>query len=125
MLLGGTAGAAGNGALEARVPFSFAAGDASLAPGTYTVDRHPSGLILLRGARQGAFLWTDRTVSASSHGSTRLVFHRYGDRYFLRQVWFSGASGYAFRETRAERETASRRGKAASAPALVVVAAHG
>jgi hypothetical protein len=123
-LVGGAAAQTGDGGLEARVPFGFSAGGAALAPGTYTLQRQASGVILVRGIRSGAFLATESSVESKRQGVTRLVFHRYGNQYFLRQVWFAGTRGYALPQTRAERETASRAGKLASAPVVVVVAAH-
>jgi hypothetical protein len=56
--------------------------------------------------------------------STRLVFHRYGDRYYLRQVWFNGTSGYGVRETREERALAARARELALAPGVVTVVAR-
>src|SRR5207244_6047829 len=42
--------------------------------------------------------------------STQLVFHRYGNRYFLYQIWVRGENrGRELPQTRLERELASNR----------------
>ena len=39
--------------------------------------------------------------------ATKLVFHRYGDQYFLAEFWNLGSTtGYEFRRSKAEREIA-------------------
>jgi hypothetical protein len=48
--------------------------------------------------------------------SPKLVFHRYGDEYILREVWM-GSSGYQLPQTSRERELASGRSGAATASA--------
>ena len=53
----------------------------------------------------------------SRSGSPRLVFHRYGTEYILREVWMGEASGYQLRETARERELAGNRGGANTASA--------
>jgi hypothetical protein len=45
-----------------------------------------------------------RVDTGSKAEPTRLVFHRYGDRYFLNQIWLEGGKGYKVPESIQERE---------------------
>ena len=123
-LAGATAVRAASPELQALVPFSFSAGSTTLAAGSYTVERTsgPQGPLMIRSLAGGVMLLTERGEAAAAGKSTRLVFHRYGDRYYLRQVWFNGTSGYGVPETPEERELAAR-AKLASGPSVVTVIA--
>ena len=101
--------------IRASVPFSFTVNKKVLPPGTYDVTSSAAHSLLLRGFGGGAFVTGQRTESLKST-SPRLVFHRYGDEYILREVWM-GASGYSLPQTSRERELASGRSGAATASA--------
>ena len=111
--------------LQALVPFTFSAGNTTLAAGSYTVERAsgPQGALMIRSLAGGVIILAQRGEKAVAGKSTRLVFHRYGDRYYLRQVWFQGTSGYGVPETAEERESAARFNKLASGPSVVTVIA--
>jgi hypothetical protein len=73
------------------IPFAFQTETQTLPAGTYRIDRESQHLIRLEGPGQtsGFVLMHDATkTKASDHGT--LVFDRYGDKYFLRQIWTSG-----------------------------------
>jgi hypothetical protein len=110
--------------LKGRVPFAFTAGTKTLAPGTYAIHRSDvsAGVVLVRGPREGAFLLTQGASPAQSPDRPRLVFRRYGSRYFLREIWFAG-SGRVLAETKAEREAANLATKTASIASTVIVEA--
>lgn len=101
--------------IRAQVPFSFTIAKKVLPAGAYTVSNN-DGTLLVRGFNSGALTLTTRTQSAAST-SPKLVFHRYGDEYILREVWMGGGSGHKLPETRRERELASGRSGAATASA--------
>ena len=120
-LLGAAAASAEGGGISARIPFAFTAGSTTMEPGAYTVSRldgSPS-VLLVRGAKQGVFLMGSGAGATASHEPTRLVFHKYGSQYFLRQVWFDGGSGYALPETSEERQWAERAGRTAAGRTIV------
>ncbi len=74
--------------MTAVIPFDFHAGEKVLPAGRYTV-RQQGSILLLRtteGAK-GAALMTNATYSAGRSAPAQLVFHRYGDTYFLSVVW--------------------------------------
>jgi len=112
---------AANLALKANIPFSFAAGSVNLPAGEYTVEQHVvPGVLALRGAdlRIVTLFTVSPKVSAEVKDTASLVFNKYGDQYFLSQIWISGRnSGYQLPRTRRERELI------AAAPAHPVVLA--
>lgn len=101
--------------IKANVPFSFTVGKSVLAPGTYNVSNNNSAL-LIRGYGSGAFTIGQRTESAKST-SPKLVFHRYGDEYILREVWMGSSAGHLLAQTKRERELSGGRSGAATASA--------
>jgi hypothetical protein len=79
--------------MTVNIPFAFAVDDHSLPAGEYlvlTVTPERSIRIVSADGKHSAIV-NDLTnyVSAPSPNS-RLVFHRYGDQYFLVQVWTKG-----------------------------------
>lgn len=107
---------------KADIPFSFDLGDKALPAGTYTVEEINSESIVVRNAetRQAALINTERAERRDSQ-SPKLVFHKYGDTYFLYEVWSGSNIGLEISESRHEKEvkTASANG---AAPQDVVVA---
>ncbi len=100
-----TAVASANGqSLKANIPFEFAVGDLSLPAGAYTVNAIASDRVLrIRGVQtpDSAMRLTMGVEGKSKQA--RLVFHRYGDRYFLAEVWENGEGGCALLVSRQER----------------------
>jgi hypothetical protein len=88
------------------VPFDFTAGETTLPAGAYVVRRAGAslGVLEVEGAKQRVVLTSYEGMSGDSADAARLVFNRYGDRYFLREVWLSGSSGYPIQETTEERQ---------------------
>ena len=90
-----------------NIPFQYSAGQTMLPAGQYNLTCLNAEHRLLRirstdGKASAVMLMDSITGKAQAHG--KFVFHRYGSRYFLAQVW-AGGSG-AGRETpksRAER----------------------
>ena len=101
--------------IRANVPFSFTVNKKVLPAGTYNVTSSNAHTLLISSFGAGAITMGQRAESRS--GSPRLVFHRYGTEYILREVWMGGASGYQLSETKRERELASGRSGAATATA--------
>ena len=96
--------------VRADIPFDFVVGTKTLPKGTYTVELHDSihNVLIVQGQDNGetAFAGSIR-VSAEDieDNSPKLIFHRYGDQYFLSQVW-SGArlAGKELPKSQQERE---------------------
>jgi hypothetical protein len=95
--------------LEASVPFGFYAGKIALPAGTYTLDIDNAGMVWIdRNDRRGrAVVGTIGVGGRDFAHESKLVFHRYGDDYFLSEMWMSGRStGRKFRRTPREDQIA-------------------
>ncbi len=98
--------------IQADIPFDFMVGDETLPAGTYTfahpttmpdvllirsLDGHESVVVITRGVQE----------SRTPPDETKLVFTRYGDVYFLAQVWTVGKiEGREFLKSSTESEVA-------------------
>jgi hypothetical protein len=93
--------------LRAKIPFAFTVNTITLPAGSYLVERldGSEGIFLMRGARHGFFLASHGVMSGDPALGARVVFNRYGDRYFLRELWV-GRRGYPVPETTEERDLA-------------------
>jgi hypothetical protein len=80
--------------LTAQVPFDFVVGSRVLPAGEYTVNSFtPDGSILMiRNAEIGASATrlTNSVQAKPNKSHSRLVFRRYGQTYFLAEVWRAG-----------------------------------
>jgi hypothetical protein len=96
-LLFATASAYAQTMLQANVPFNFIVAGKTLPAGEYTV--HSLGTIqrvlLIRGSDMSQMVVVNSCASAKPSDTAKLVFHRYGDRYFLSQIWTAGNSSGA------------------------------
>ena len=89
----------------AQIPFDFHVGDREVPAGVYTVERANDDGSLLRivslDARRNVFVTTYQADSDGGRGS-RLVFRKYGERYFLASVW-DGTDGRSLPQSGTER----------------------
>lgn len=80
--------------IKADVPFSFSAGHGVLPAGAYSINR-VSGqftLLLYSGQRGIEVMMPNTTEWRTDFNTPKLVFHRYGDEYFLAEIWTSSDS---------------------------------
>ena len=95
-----------------NIPFDFVVGQKTLPAGEYTIEpnRKDSDNVWLVQSRDGhvSALFTTMSVRASeAQEKAKLVFHKYGDQYFLSQIWTPGGnSGRELLMPRLERELA-------------------
>ena len=81
--------------IEARIPFDFAAGETKLKAGDYTVKRISKDALQLRNAQDktSVMVLAPLAIRQTRNDSPeRLVFKRYGNEYFLSQVWTNRAA---------------------------------
>ena len=102
--------------IVADVPFEFSVGYKTMPAGQYSVQivlSAGNGLLIQNAdATESVVRLTEATDSIKDKTHARLIFHRYGERYFLAEVW-NGAetSGHrvfkSLEESAIERELAS------------------
>lgn len=102
-----------NGRVRANIPFDFMVGNKEFKAGSYSVDRlsNYSGTLIIRNADNGkAANFNVNGIIDKREDGARLVFHRYGNQYFLAQI-FDGVSGGGseLMRSKAEREAAKKR----------------
>ena len=89
-----TARAQASNKVVADVPFEFSVGYKTLPAGGYIVQTVASAgnalLIQSTDAMSSALRLSEATAPMKNKTHARLIFHRYGERYFLAEVW-SGA----------------------------------
>jgi hypothetical protein len=76
--------------MKARVPFSFRAGYGTLPAGDYTIGKDgisQQAVSLSAGKRGVELVMPNITDSRNDIHGSKLVFHRYGDEYFLAEIW--------------------------------------
>lgn len=93
----------------ANVPFAFTAGNTAFPAGEYRIGKWITGegTLLIQRTDKGptTFAWSSVTLSDTRQTQTKLVFHRYGDRYFLSQVWVEGSTqGRQLPKSKEEKE---------------------
>jgi|ERR1043166_995506 hypothetical protein len=122
------ASAKGTNDLRAQVPFDFYVGDARISAGDCRVTSMNSDETGLRiegnGGRQTALtLSSTKSGGINSKISPRLVFHKYGDQYFLAAVWGGDQDGRVLPKSKRERmlEKEMRVAQQAGAAAMEVV----
>jgi len=108
-------------AMKVNIPFDFVVNGHNMSAGEYRVETLGTArnAISIRGADKALALTLACTASEPALKS-KLIFHRYGEEYFLAQVWTAGSSsGRQLPRSAAEREIAS----GPPAPQLVALAA--
>jgi hypothetical protein len=124
-----------SGRVSANIPFDFMVGGKEFKAGKYSVSRlfasSTSDTLILRRADNGeAANFNVNSVSGKGDTQARLIFRRYGNQYFLAQV-FDGESseGYGLLKSKAEREAAKKHDtitqNAAGPDVVTVVARNG
>lgn len=79
--------------LNARIPFEFTVGDKMLAAGQYEISAVgvTQGALAIRGRESNdSVIRLAVTKEPKENKQARLVFHRYGNAYFLSEVWEGG-----------------------------------
>lgn len=124
-LIGASAQAQPETALVANVPFEFTIKNQTLPAGRYEVKVTTMGgaqtLTLSSDRETKGFYFVNRqTRRGDVSGDPQLVFHRYGDRYFLAQIWQSNdKEAYTLPMSRTELEVKTAMN--GEAPAIVAI----
>ena len=109
--------------IQANIPFDFMVVDRPLLAGDYLAE-HRSQLLFL----SGRFLWGAENAIAQTVGTgggpgqymePKFVFRRYGEKYFLAQVWMGELVGREIPKSKTERQIARN----AAEPEWIYIAA--
>jgi hypothetical protein len=93
--------------LKVNIPFEFSVGNEALPAGEYTVRQRVQGVLVIQSADHSTtkIFPTMSSMARKTPNKSSLVFHRYGDEYFLSNIWTTGNNtGYELFKSRAERE---------------------
>ncbi|HEX8843955.1 MAG TPA: hypothetical protein VF791_04900 [Pyrinomonadaceae bacterium] len=103
--------------LKADIPFDFAVGDKMLPAGEYTVGKastQDDSVISIRSneGSQSAVRLTNNVQANAPKKRALLIFNRYGNTYFLAQIWTAGSTeGREMLKSKAERAAESELAK--------------
>jgi hypothetical protein len=94
-----------------NIPFDFVFGEKKFAAGKYSVGRALQGSddtmmsVIDQDGRSKAILLSNAVIKTRANTRALLVFRRYGDQYFLVQVWAANSlSGREFPKSKSERD---------------------
>ena len=101
--------------LTANIPFDFSVADKKLPAGKYWINRSQLStgdlIIQIRSTdgHENVSRLTIPVITVNAMKDSSLVFHRYGDEYFLSEIWpAGGVTGRELPKSRAERELARK-----------------
>src|SRR6202035_5329899 len=108
--------------VKADIPFAFQVGSQHMPAGTYDINVLAGPQVLLRGpGNTGGVLLMDTTEFLQVPSKGKIVFDRYGNKYFLHQIWTEGnRQGRECVKSRAEKEILLSQSN--QAPTLVEIA---
>jgi len=128
-----TTAQSGGNTLRADIPFDFVVGNKTLSAGQYRLNQisaDGSGLSVRNSnGRHNAIRLTNPVTAKAPTKKSMLTFRRYGNTYFLAQIWVSGsAEGREMIKSTAERDLAKGEAEAGLAqnakPQIVTIVAN-
>ena len=114
----------------AKIPFKFSVGNKVLPAGEYTVSQMTPDTLVIRNVDFSAsdIVLTIPTRAGTTPNESELVFNRYGDQYFLSEVWMRGNdTGHELGKPRGEQKLIRARitsAHSASERQIVCIIAH-
>ncbi|HKU77133.1 MAG TPA: hypothetical protein VJR02_24690 [Pyrinomonadaceae bacterium] len=85
------------------VPFSFKVGNKVLPAGEYKITADNQIVRVQKtDGKENAVTLTQRTRGTNQDNDSKLTFRRYGDQYFLSQVWLPDSLGRELKRPRRE-----------------------
>ncbi len=104
-----------------NVPFAFGDGSQNFAAGRYSIAMNDQKILAIRGDSNSGFVMAWLEQDSHPAETSKVVFRKYGDQYFLSEIWIAGESSHTYRmpSKQETREEAANK----AAPTEVVVAA--
>ena len=85
------------------VPFSFKVGNKVLSAGEYKITADNQIVRIQKtDGKENAVTLTQRTRGTNQDNDSKLTFRRYGDQYFLSQIWLPDSLGRELKRPRRE-----------------------
>jgi hypothetical protein len=114
------------GRVEAQIPFQFHVGNTTLPAGTYIIHRLDSNDLTVmeistEDGKMSALFDVEATQAKSAPEKTELIFNKYGDRYFLSEMFDEGNPDGSRVYTSKDEKMASKQSQSTVAQ---VVASH-
>ena len=110
---------------HANVPFAFSVDHTPMEAGQYSILVTDRVIQIRNDSTNKSVIMASNRLESTKPQNSRLVFHKYGDRYFLAEAWTAtgqaGASGMELPASKAEQETRAAY-KDAGAPQEVILA---
>jgi hypothetical protein len=81
---------------EVNIPFEFSAGTKTLPPGVYGIKRLSGNYLALRSDDGNSTVILNAPINLTSidpHSAERVVFKKYGEQYYLSQIWLTVDTG--------------------------------
>ena len=122
VLAAGVAKAQSNDTIS-KVPFAFNVGTSVMPADTYRVSEFggQTGVFMISGFRHSAIVLSEPD-GRTAVDQPQLVFHKYGDQYFLREIRLAGNTGFSLPESKQERQVEERVADRSTAEKVVVLA---
>lgn len=79
--------------MKVTIPFNFIAVGTTLPAGEYDIQSTGAEGVLVirnRNSSQAVLAFSNSTQALNVSSNTKVVFHRYGSRYFLSELWVEG-----------------------------------
>jgi hypothetical protein len=108
---------------QASVPFDFTLGNKTMPSGQYFVEPSlkPNVVVIRSADQKHNYVIMGASVTSHDQTTAKLVFHRYGDQYFLSEVWTRGDDrGTQLPVTPRERELISQQSRSAAQVTLAL-----
>ena len=104
-------GQSNRGDTIADIPFAFTVANLTFPAGRYTLTRlGETTLRISNRHNQGTVVLTHAAEGKAPDSKGKMVFHRYGDAYFLSEVWVAAnGTGRKVFQSRAEEELSRKR----------------
>ena len=109
LMAGAAVQAQSSSTTRASIQFDFAANNVTMKAGDYTIRKGNLQTMVLRSAdaKSNVFVLAQQQISVPASGRPmRLVFHRYGNSYFLSEIWTNAKSGVRLSPSKNERAIA-------------------
>lgn len=116
LLTVGVASAQSTEPMVFRSPFPFIVGDQLMPAGEYKIQiPSPTGLLSFRSRADGnvnAFVNSAPVEKLETESNYKVIFHRYGDRYYVSEIWVPGfRTGRTVLQLAGEQDLAKKSGE--------------